>query len=157
MRITRDPKINAAIILLITAAYSLVFILTSGHIEFERMLDRSSTSNSAVWNTWSNFLIQGNMKYIGYVYIVLAAVIVILSLIRKRDYDEYQAGILEKGFMVAGMVMVCLFPLALLLVLSEPKCSIETIMLLVVAHWSTVLITDLVYVMILFFGELKDT
>ncbi len=97
------------------------------------------------------------MKYIGYVYIVLAAVIVIFSFIRKRDYDEYQTGILEKGFIAAGMVMVCLFPLALLLVLSDPQYSIETIMLLVVVHWSTVLIADLVYVMILFFGELKNS
>ncbi len=96
------------------------------------------------------------MKYIGYVYIVLAVVIVIFSFIRKRNYDEYQTGILEKGFIAAGMVMVCLFPLALLLVLSDPQYSIETIMLLVVAHWSTVLIADLVYVMILFFGELKN-
>ncbi len=157
MKMIRNPKMSAAVILIITAFYSQVFIFISGHIEFERMLSHAITLNSDFWNAWSNFLIQGNMKYIGYVYIVLAVVIVIFSFIRKRDYDEYQTGILEKGFIVAGMVMVCLFPLALLLVLSDPQYSIETIMLLVVVHWSTVLIADLVYVMILFFGELKNS
>jgi len=146
MKIMRNPKINAAIIMTVTAFYSLVFILTSGHIELKRMLAHSDTLSLVFWNKWSDFLMQGNMKYIGYVYIVLAAAIVILSLIRKQDYDEYQTGILEKGFIVAGIVMVCLFPLALLLVLSDPKYSIETIMLLVVAHWSAVLISDLAYI-----------
>ncbi len=146
MKIMRNPKINAAIILIITAFYSLVFIFTSGHIEFESMLNHADTLSSDFWNTWSDFLMRGNMKYIGYVYIALAAAIVILSLIRKRDYDEYQTGILEKGFIVTGIVMVCLFPLALLLILSDPNYSIETIMLLVVVHWSAVLLSDLVYV-----------
>ena len=82
MKIMRNPKVNAAIILIITAFYSLVFILTSGHIEFERMLNHANTLNNAFWNAWSAFLMQGNLKYIGYAYLVLAVAIVILSLIR---------------------------------------------------------------------------
>ena len=50
MKIMRDPRVNAAIILLITAFYAPVFILTSEHIEFERMLNHASTLNSAFWN-----------------------------------------------------------------------------------------------------------
>ncbi len=146
MKILRNPKINAAIILTITTFYSLVFVVTSGHIEFNRVLDHAGTASLAFWNTWSDFLTHGNIKYIGYIYIALAAAIAILSLKRKRDYDEYQTGILEKGFIFTGIVMVCLFPLALLLILSEPNYSIETIMLLVVVHWSAVLISDLAYV-----------
>lgn len=95
---------------------------------------------------WSDFLIQGNLKYIGYAYIVLAAAIIVLSFTRKKDYDEYQVGILEKGFLIAGIVMGCLFPLSLLLVLSDPNYSIETLIFLVIAHWSVVLIADLIYV-----------
>ncbi len=52
---------NAAVIIIITAFYSQVFILISGHIEFERMLSHTITSNSDFWNAWSNFLIQGNI------------------------------------------------------------------------------------------------
>ena len=146
MKIIRSPKINATIILIITAFYSLVFILTSGHVEFERVLNHASTLNSVFFFFWSDFLAQGNMKYIGYAYIIIAVAIVILSFTRKQNYDEYQAGILEKGFIAAGIAMVCLFPLALLMILSEPNYSIETIIFLVVAHWSVVLLAELVYV-----------
>lgn len=144
MKIIRNPKISAAIILIITAFYSLVFTLTSGHIEFERMLNHQPTLKSAFWNTWSAFLARGNMIYIGYAYIVLAVAIVILSFLRKQDYDEYQTNILEKGFIATGIVMVCLFPIALICTLSDPNYSIETIMLLVVVHWFAVLIADLI-------------
>jgi len=93
MKMIKNPKMNAAVILIITVFYSWVFILISGHIEFERMLRHAAPLNLDFWNAWSIFLIQGNMKYIGYVYIVWAVVIVFFSFIRKRDYDEYQTGI----------------------------------------------------------------
>ena len=146
MRIMRKPQVNAAIISIISIFYALVLILTSGHMEFERILNHANTLNSVFWNEWSAFLKQGNMKYIGYTYIVLAIAIVVLSFVRKQDYDEYQTGILEKGVIIMGAVMVLLFPVALMLVLSDPLYSIETLMLLVVVHWSTILIADLIYV-----------
>ncbi len=124
MRFFRKPLINAAIISIL---YALIFILVSGHMEFERILNHADTLNSSFWNTWSAFLQQGNMKYIGYAYIALTVVIVILSMIRKGDYDEYQIGILEKGFIVMGAAMVIVFPMALILVLSDPSYSIETL------------------------------
>lgn len=154
-KIIRNPGINALFILIITAIYSSVFILTSGHPEFERILKNTKTLSSAFWNAWSDFLIRGNMKYIGYAYLVLAVAIVILSFIRKHDYDEYQTGILEKGLIISGMVMVCLFPPALFLVLSDPNYAVETILFLVAVHWSAVLIAAFVYGMVLFLGELK--
>ena len=146
MRIIRNPKVNAAIILIVTAFYSPIFILTSGHVEFERLLNHSGTLKSAFWNAWSAFLAQGGLKYVGYAYIALAAAIVVLSLIRKKNYDEYQIGILEKGFIVSGIVMICLFPAALILILSDPNYAVEALSLLVVVHWSAVLIADLAYV-----------
>ena len=146
MKIMRNPKVNAAIILIITTFYSLVFILSSGHIEFERMLNHASTLNNTFWNAWSAFLMQGNLKYIGYAYLVLAVAIVILSFIRKQNYDEYQISFLEKGLITSGIVMVCLSLMALVLVLSDPNYAIESLIFLVIVHWSTVLITDLAYV-----------
>ena len=71
---------------------------------------------------------QGNLKYIGYAYLVLAVAIVILSLIRKQNYDEYQISILEKGLIASGIVMVCLSLMALVLVLSDPNYAIESLM-----------------------------
>ena len=146
MKILRNPKVNAAVVFIFTAVYAPVFMITSGHIEFERMVTHAATLNSAFWNAWSAFLMQGNLKYIGYAYLVLAAPIVILSLLRKQNYDEYQVGILEKGFLVSGIVTACLFPAALLLVLSDPNYAVEALTLLAVVHGSSVLIADLAYV-----------
>ena len=146
MRIFRKPQANAAIVFVVSAFYALVFILISGHIEFDRMLNHADTLNTAFWNGWSSFLKQGNMKYIGYAYIALALAIVVISFVRKKDYDEYQTGIFEKGIIVMGAALVILFPMALILVLSDPSYCIETMMFLVVAHWLTVLIVDLIYV-----------
>lgn len=146
MRIFRKPQANAVIVSVVSAFYALVFILVSGHMEFERMLNHADTLNSAFWNGWSAFLKQGNMKYIGYAYIALALAILVISFVRKKDYDEYQTGIFEKGIIVMGAAMVVLFPIALILVLSDPSYCIETMMFLVVAHWFTVLIVDLIYV-----------
>lgn len=146
MNVFRKPHTNAILISVVSLFYALVFILISGHMEFERLLKHADTLNSTFWNVWSEFLKQGNMKYIGYTYIVIALVIVILSLVRKRDYDEYQIGILEKGIVVMGAIMIVLFPIALIMVLSDPSYCIETMMFLVVSHWSIVLIADLIYV-----------
>lgn len=146
MKILRKPQTNAVIISVVSIFYALVFIIISGHLEFERILNHAETLNSPFWNGWSIFLKQGNMKYIGYAYMALTLAIVIISIVRKRDYDEYQTGILEKGMIVMGTALMLLFPIALIMVLSDHSYSIETLMFLVVAHWSIVLIADLIYV-----------
>ena len=146
MKILRKPQTNAVIISVVSIFYALVFIIISGHLEFERILNHAETLNSPFWNGWSIFLKQGNMKYIGYAYIALTLTIVIISIVRKRDYDEYQTGILEKGMIVMGTALMLLFPITLIMVLSDHSYSIETLMFLVVAHWSIVLIADLIYV-----------
>ena len=64
MKILRKPQINAVIVLVISMFYALVFILISGHIEFERIINHANTLNSIFWNGWSAFLKQGNMRYI---------------------------------------------------------------------------------------------
>ena len=90
---------------------------------------------------------QGNLKYIGYSYLVVTIVIVIASFAKRRNYDEYQTSILGKGIIVMGIALVALFPIALLLVLSDPQYAIETVMFLVVVHWAIVLIADSVLVL----------
>lgn len=147
MKNLRKPFINVTVISVISIFYAWVFSLISGHIEFERLLNHSMGLNSSFWNSWSTFLKQGNMKYIGYAYIGLTLVIAIISFIKKQDYDEYQASILEKGIMIMGGAMVFLIPIALIMILSDPSYCIETMMFLVVAHWSIVLVADLIYVM----------
>lgn len=126
--------------------YAAIFILTSGNPEFEGILNHSNTLSSTFWNNWSSFLHQGDLKYIGYIYIVLSVCIVILSFLRKKEYDEYQAGILTASFVSTGLILLFLFPIALLLVLSDPNYAVETILFLIVAHWSVFLMANLIYV-----------
>lgn len=63
MKFFRKPLINAAIILIVSIFYALIFILTSGHMEFERILTHADTLNSPFWNTWSAFLKQGKLIF----------------------------------------------------------------------------------------------
>ncbi len=146
MKILRKPQINAAVIAVISALYAVMFSLISGHVEFDRILDHANTF-SAFWNAWTVFLKQGNLKYIGYSYLVVTIVIVIAAFAKRRNYDEYQTSILGKGIIVMGIALVALFPIALLLVLSDPQYAIETVMFLVVVHWAIVLIADSVLVL----------
>ena len=136
MRGLRHPYVNAAVTCAISLVYAAVFIVTSGHLEFQRMLSHGQTLSSPFWNGFSAFVRQGNLRYIGYLYIAAAIFVVAFSWLRKKDYDEYQVRILTAGFTVTGAVMLLLFPAALLLVLSDPNYAIETILFLVVAHWS---------------------
>ena len=147
MKILRKPQINAAVIAVISALYAVMFSLISGHVEFDRILDHANTLNSAFWNAWTVFLKQGNLKYIGYSYLVVTIVIVIAAFAKRRNYDEYQTSILGKGIIVMGIALVALVPIALLLVLSDPQYAIETVMFLVVVHWAIVLIADSVLVL----------
>ena len=144
MKIIKNLYINAAVTSVISLAYAAVFILTSGHIEFERILNHSCTLNSTFWNSWSMFLLRGNLKYIAYLYIAAVISVIILSFIRKKNYDEYQVGILTTGFVAMGVILLLLFPAALLLVLSDPNYAVEMLLFLIVTHWSVFLIANLI-------------
>ena len=145
MRRIKNPYVNAAVASSISLLYAVVFILTSGHLEFERILNRGQTLSSPFWNSWSALLQQGNLKYIGYIYIAISICMIGLSLLRKRCYDEYQASVLTTSFMAAGLILLVLFPAALLMVMSDPNYAVETLLFLIVAHWSVFLLVDLIY------------
>lgn len=143
MKVLKSPYINSAIVSIISFVYASIFILTNNHLEFQRILNHGLTLKSSVWNGWSEFLRQGNLKYIGYIYIAAVICIIILSIVRKGNYDEYQVSILTTSFAITGFALLLLFPVALVLVLSDANYAIETITFLIVAHWSIFLIADL--------------
>lgn len=146
MNFTKKNWFHASVIALFSIFYAIVFIVSSNSIEFTRLLDHATTLNSGFWNNWSDFLKQGNLQYIGYLYILFAVLIVIFSIVKRRDYDEYQRSLLGKGILASGIAMMLLLPLCLLLVLSDKNYSVEFILFLIVAHWSILLIADLVFV-----------
>lgn len=145
MKLLKNPWVSATVTAAGSLVYGSIFILTSAHLEFERILAHGETLGSNFWNGWSAFLRQGNLKWIGYIYLAAAACTVLVALLRKRRYDEYQADILTRSFAAAGAILLLLFPAALLLVLSDPNYAVEAVVLLVVGHWSLFLLTSLVY------------
>ena len=88
MKVLKKPYINAIVIAVVSVFYALLFILISGHVEFERLLNHTMTLNSTFWNGWTDFLKQGNLKYIGYMYLLLAFVIGIISRINAIHYNN---------------------------------------------------------------------
>ncbi|MBS8266366.1 hypothetical protein DYI25_18240 [Mesobacillus boroniphilus] len=147
MSILKHPAVNILFISFMSAIYSFIFIFTAGHMEFASMLSHSKTLNSAFWNGWSDFLKSGNMKFIGYLIIGLTVVIVVFILLKRtKQYDEYQVSILAKSLLVAGILSILMIPFLLIMLLSDPNYSTETIFLFAMIQWVGVLVSYLFFV-----------
>ncbi|WNF23390.1 hypothetical protein [Mesobacillus jeotgali] len=147
MSILKHPAINIIFIGFMSAIYSFFFIFTAGHMEFTSMLSHGKTLNSDFWNGWSDFLKTGNMKYIGYLIIGLTIVIIVLILVKRmKQYDEYQVSILAKSLLVAGILSIMMIPFLMLMLLSDPNYSTETIFLFATVQWVGVLVSYLFFV-----------
>jgi len=126
---------------------SFLFIFTSDHVEFLRLLSNANTLQSDFWNGWSSFIKAGNMKYIGYAIIIFTFIIIVTMIFKPTEkYDEYQINILSKSLIVAGILSVLIMPIITILLLSDQSYAIETIFLFAVVQWFGVLITDMIYV-----------
>jgi len=147
MNLLKHPVVNAVFIGLMSALYSFLFIFTSNHIEFQRLLSKSKTLQSEFWNWWSDFIRAGNMRYIGYAIIILTLIILLLILFKRtKKYDEYQLSMLTKSLIIAGVLSILMIPVIMILLLSDPSYAIETIFLFAVVQWFGVLLTDMIYV-----------
>ncbi len=143
---TKRPVINALFISILSAFYAFLFIFISGHMEFRRMVHLKGTLKIPFINAFTGFIMGNNMKYIGYAIIVIAAVILVITLLRRKEYDEYQQSIQTQCALAVGILTIVMVPLLLLFILSDPNYSIEFIFLFIIIHWFCVLITDLIYV-----------
>lgn len=147
--ILKNPKINAVCISLFTAFYGLIFIVTSGHVEFERLLYYSrSTGIHPFWTLWSNFLASGYHAYIAYVLIAITVLVVIMLIFRRRPYDEYHVDNLIQCLAVATVLTLIAIAAFYIMILSDSNGIIEKFTLFIVIHWVTVVLADLVYVFV---------
>ncbi|KUO63130.1 MAG: hypothetical protein APF84_11440 [Gracilibacter sp. BRH_c7a] len=147
MKLLKHSIVNAAFIVIMSAIYSFLFIFTSNHIEFLRLLSKAETLQSDFWNGWSSFIKSGNMEYIGYAIIILTVIILLFMGFKPiKKYDEYQLSILSKSLIVSGILSILAVPVIMILILSDPSYAIETIFLFAVVQWFCVLIIDLIYV-----------
>lgn len=147
MKLLKHSIMNAVFIGFMSVIYSFLFIFTSNHIEFLRLLSKSKTLQSGFLNGWSAFIGAGNMKYIGYIIIGLTLTILLLMFFKRvKNYDEYQISILSRSLIVAGILSIIVLPIIMVMLLSDPNYTVETIFLCVVVQWFSVLISDLIYV-----------
>ncbi|MDD2497121.1 MAG: hypothetical protein PHY90_03145 [Desulfitobacteriaceae bacterium] len=143
---TKHPAMNALFITALSAFYSFLFIFISDHMEFQSIVHPKGTLQIPVINAFTGFIMGGNMKYVGYAIIVLAAAILVITIFRGKKYDEYQQSIQAKCALAIGILTIFMVPLLLLFILTDPNYSIEFIFLFIIIHWFCVLITDLIYV-----------
>lgn len=141
----KRPQYNAIFIAILTAFYSFLFLFIADHAEFLGMVHPKTTLQWSFINRFTDFLVSGDLKYFGYAFILTAAAIVVVTLLRHKKYDEYQRGVLAKCTLAVGILTVLMVPVLLLCILSDPNYSLEFIFLFIIVHWSGVLITDLVY------------
>lgn len=149
IRLLRYPAINGIFISLFSAFYSLIFFITAGHIEFQRILYYTSSTlkPKPFWSNWAAFLHAGNQKYIGAAIIILTLLIIVFLIKQHRPYDEYQVKILANCFMTAGFITICAVALLFFYILSEHVGTVEKMTLFIIVHWISVLIADLVFVL----------
>jgi len=148
VKLLKNSVVNAIFIGLISAVYSFLFIFISNHIEFLSLLSQSKTLNSKFWNGWSNFIRAGNMKYIGYLIISLTIIIFLLIFLGDRKkYDEYQISILSKSLVLGAILSIIFMPIIMVMFLSDPNYSIETVALLAAGQWLSVLVSYLLYLL----------
>lgn len=147
--ILKNPAINAVCISLFTAFYAIIFIVTSGHVEFESLLYYSrTTSIHPFWTGWSSFLASGHHVYIAYALIVITILVVLMLLFRRHPYDEYHTDNLIQCLAVAAILTLIAIAGFYLMILSDSNGVVEKFTLFIVIHWTTVVLSDLVYVFV---------
>ena len=143
------PLVNAVCIGLFTAFYGLIFIITSGHVEFESLLYYNrATQNIAFWKGFSNFLAAGYHVYIAYVLIAITILVIILLLIRRHPYDEYHISLLRRCLSVAVVLTLIAIAIFYLIILSNPNGIVEKFTFFIVLHWAIVVLADLSFVLL---------
>ncbi|HZK27225.1 MAG TPA: hypothetical protein VFD00_06780 [Thermoclostridium sp.] len=103
---TKRPVVSALFISILSAFYAFLFIFISGHMEFRRMVHPEGTLKIPFINAFTGFIMGNNMKYIGYAIIVIAAIILVITLLRRKEYDEYQQSIQTKCALAVGILTI---------------------------------------------------
>ena|GEM_PF-552281 len=155
-RIIKSPAINAVCLGLLTAFYSLVFIGTSGHSEFVNALYYSRISaledylvvDRYFWLNWSQFLAEGHQKYIAFILIAVSAAVIVMLLLRRRPFDEYDVDRLAVCLIAALVITIIAIAMLYLSFLFASYAIVENFTLFIVVHWVAVVLSDLVFVIL---------
>ncbi|MFB0920933.1 MAG: hypothetical protein QMB62_08640 [Oscillospiraceae bacterium] len=144
------PLVNAICLSLFTAFYGLIFMLSSGHKEFENLLyyNRIDNNTPSFWKDFSRFLASGYEAYIAYTLIAVTVLVVILLLLRRHPYDEYHTSLLFGCLSVAAVLTLFAIAVFYLMILSDPNGIVEKFTLFISIHWTVVVLSDLCFVLL---------
>lgn len=143
MTIFRKPIINALFITFFSCIYCLLFSIPADHIEFYRLMNKQQTIDNTFWNFCFRLIREGNARYISMLFGVLTVSIIILSVIKRKKFDEYQFKGLIHSLMYCGLLSILLIPITLLSILSDRNYAIEIIYVIATIDWLTILLVDL--------------
>lgn len=143
MTIFRKPIISTLFITFFSCIYCLLFAIPANHMELYRVLNKRETLNSPFWNYCTNFIKEGNTRYISMLFGILTVSIIMLSVIKRKKFDEYEFKGLTHSLMYCGLLSILLLPITLLLIISDRNYAIETIYVIVTIDWLTILLVDL--------------
>lgn len=142
MKMFEHSVVNVLFLIFISVTYSFLFIFTSNHMEFTRLLPKTETLRAPFWNAWSTFIEAGNMKYIGYAILVLSILILFVTLFKKPiKLKECQSDIFSKSMIGAGVLSIILIPVVIILILSDPNYTIAVLFLLATIQWCYIFFT----------------
>lgn len=144
-RILKSPTANAICIGIFTAFYASVFFMTSGSMNFENNLH---SNVSPLWSWWRDFLAAGHQVYIAGALIAVTILVVVLLMIRRQPYDEYHTSILTNCLVAAAVLTLAAIAIFYLIILDDPSEIIGKFTLFIVIHWTTVVFSNLTYVLL---------
>lgn len=127
MKVIKSRGVTSLFVVLLSVFHAFIFIFTSNHPEFNRLLSKKDTLQG-FWNEYSAFVAVGNMKYIGYLLLLLSLVVCGLYFIKRKGASERMKS--NNVLMVGGGLSLLLYPILLLLVLSDSNYAIESVFLM---------------------------
>ena len=145
-RLIKSPVINAVCISIFTGFYALIFFKSLNDTGFENNYYYEATD--FIWPAWYDFYAHERQRYIAYVLIAVTALVVALLMVRRRPYYKYHTNILFNCIIVAAVLTLASIAIFYLLVLDNPEGIITKFTLFIVIHWTTVVFTDLIYVIL---------
>ncbi len=127
MKVIKSRGVTSLFVVLLSVFHAFIFIFTANHVEFNRLLAEKNTLQG-FWSEWSAFIAAGNMKYIGYLLLFLSLVICVLYFIKRNAANERMKS--QNVLMISGGLSLLLYPILLLLVLSDSNYAIESVFLM---------------------------
>lgn len=149
-RLLKHPATNAICLSIFSCFYAaLFFIFSRTDGAFQDVLYYGDLEAATPFMAgWSNFLAAGKLNYVAGGLLALTAAVVIMLIVRRRPYDEYQMSILRNCLAVALTLTLIAIAIFYMIVMAYPAGIIEKFTLFITIHWVAVVVADIAYILL---------